>query len=226
MAIEHKSVKFAKGYLLGMTRRAELLPGASERILKRFENQGQQGVRLVRQIDEYLAGHGAKYLDPRGQKREELPVETAINRLVAGGIIRKEAAPALIKDWAVDFAGGDPVLAADQVAAKLDNRENANFALVDPPPPPVSEQNVRTVLEQLKYHLAPGVSLDGVAHDFRDLGASRTGQQLASAIVSRLNSRPHLLANGSLAPDILGHLFRDERPSESDGPPSQAYDGF
>jgi hypothetical protein len=209
-----------------MSRRNELIPGGSEAILKWLERQGSSIVGPLERIDRYLATHGANLLDPRHEAAKELAVERTVNRLVAGNYIRKEAAPALIKDWAVDFSYGDQLRVGSKVAAKLETRDLRD-ALVDAGPLPAAELRVYEVLEQIRGQLAPGVSIDKVARDFVDIGQGRTaGPELARAVVNRLNVRPELVAGGKLELDPRHPVFQPPPRPEGENRPGQAYGGF
>lgn len=209
----------AKAYLLGLERRAEIVPKSADIILDRLKEHGGTPNEVLRAAVEYVhgtkhpitnahePGPGDAFRDP-AHKHDGLPIRQVVDALIAGGYVGKAWADHVFREFASDVAGRSMGEVAEAIADRLDLPEN-HAVLVDPPPPPGDSGKVLRTLSAMREAIRPDIDLRRLAADWRMWGLEPQ-EKLARMCRDAILGRPDLRAYEGVVIDGTDPIFRPD----------------
>ncbi len=226
-------MKAARAYLVGLQRREEIVPGAADAILRdlaalpghvrRGSAAGMLRVAIEHvhgtehpRTKEHAPGPGAPYLDHRRADDKTPPLRLVVDRLAAGGFIKKDSADDLWREHAADSATSTIGQVAERLATQLQDRPNWQH-MINPPEPTKNETIVLRVVRTYGHLLTPEARSDSQVGEMARLAGGASDEAVAREVANLLLARTYLQKEpGTLEFDFTDPMFAEKPATKAE----------
>lgn len=200
--LQNRVTQAVGGYLEGMDRRGELVPGAAESLFQQVlavRHRGpEEGLNYLTQLLETRCRH---FWNPECQQTEvEAPLRSVLRRMP----VKDGRADTLYDELATRYGGMPPAQMAGAIWSFLNRAENQDHLNYAPQleakerAARALEDKTREAIEVCKEWIAPSVDLDALAAEWAGVVGQRSFYDAVQLVGDRLRM-PHFAAN--LTPD-------------------------